>query len=301
MKPMKLSFKDTRLLLICSAAILALTLFMFLVEFELDRPWKDYQRDFARIDQEITEKDLEKSAGMAEGPEKQETVTLLANRLERLETFSPHIKQVWLPHFGTADRCMSCHMGVELSRFEGAEKPFAAHPGNHINPQRHSVDNFGCVICHQGQDVALTVEEAHAETDIWLTPILRGELAEASCRRCHEYNDQVPLRYVFPDAPHLTSGKRLYEEKGCMGCHVLKSFEKPQRIAPILSRVSEKVSNGWMAQWINKPKEYLPLTIMPFFDLQEEQVQQLGAFLNSLPGQESAEGKIAGDVSSEKN
>ena len=50
---MKLSFKDTRLLLIFSGVIFLLVAVMFFIEFETDRPWKGIQRDFVELDEAL--------------------------------------------------------------------------------------------------------------------------------------------------------------------------------------------------------------------------------------------------------
>ena len=54
---------------------------------------------------------------------------------------------------------------------------------------------------------------------------------------------------------------------------------RPVSIAPVLSRVGEKVYGPWLARWLKRPKDYLPDTIMPFFDLPPEEIEALQAFL----------------------
>ena len=300
MPTMKLSGKSTVVLAVLTVLLLLSAGAVCYVELESSRPWKRYQRAFNALDMEITRKEREAlEARSDEGEGKKERLALLDRREEGIECRTVAVKQFWLTGLGITDRCMSCHQGVESPRFKDVEQPFTTHPGRHLAADRHPVHKFGCVACHDGQGVALTKDEAHALTDIWLKPVLRNELAEASCRRCHAYDDTVPRHIAFPDAPHLTNGKRLYLEKGCMGCHVLKGFEVPQRIAPMLTRVIEKVDAGWMKQWITKPNDYLPLTIMPFFDLKEEEVEQLGAYLDSLSSvskKESEKLKIKGNA-----
>lgn len=300
MSVMQLSSKKIKTLAGLSIALLLISGVSLLVEGELSRPWKKFQRQFIKLDDSITAGERRKIIELPDSAAKKEQLALLDTRQEGLDCRRLTIKQLWLTDLGTTDRCMSCHLGVESPRFVEAAQPFTTHPGRHLAADRHPVEKFGCVSCHDGQGVALTVKEAHAETDIWLKPILRRELAEASCRRCHTYDDKVPQHLEFPDAPHLTNGKRLYLEKGCLGCHILQGFEQPKRIAPILTRVTEKVNNGWMKEWISKPKEYLPLTIMPFFELKEKEVNQIGAFLNAVPGKETAAVTINGEADAGK-
>ena len=301
MPKIKLPRTNTLFLGIVAPVLLLLTALLVYIEMESSRPWKAYQRQFNELDEKITNQEREAAERMPEGEEKAAILARLDKAEESIECRSLAIRQFWFTDLGITDRCMTCHLGVESSRFIDADQPFTTHPGKHLAPDHHPVENFGCVTCHDGQGVALTVAEAHAETaDIWLKPILRGELAEASCSRCHPFSDAVPQHLEFPEAPHLTNGKRLYLDEGCLGCHVLAGFQVPQHLAPNLTRVVEKVDNGYMKLWITKPKDILPETIMPFFDLKEEQIDQIGAYLASLPAGKEHPGKVQGDANAGK-
>ncbi|MEN8190938.1 MAG: cytochrome c, partial [Thermodesulfobacteriota bacterium] len=280
---MKLSFKDTKLLLICSAILFLSTVVMFFIETETDRPWKGIQRDFVKIDKELTEKELADAEKLEAGPQKQERLDLLNKRTEGLDNFTPTIKQVWLPHFDTADRCMSCHLGSELDRFKDAELPFKAHPGNHLDPSRHSVDAFGCVVCHEGQGVGLTVEEAHGHNHHnWMTPLLAGHRAESSCEGCHPMRSEVAKDAVMEDAPAYSRGRTIYLENNCLGCHVAKGFRREEGIGPVLTTIGTKTDSSWSMDWIKKPKGYLANTLMPDFELDNEAISAMTAYLFSL-------------------
>jgi mono/diheme cytochrome c family protein len=132
--------------------------------------------------------------------------------------------------------------------------------------------------------MGLTVSSAHGHAPHWNRPLLSGELVQASCRRCHPFNEQIPKHISFPQAPVLSQGKNLYVAKGCRGCHELAGFERPRSIAPVLSHVGAKVNAPWLAKWLKRPKDYLPDTIMPFFDLPPEEIQSLSAFLLDKKG-----------------
>lgn len=300
MPNIKLSGGNALILAVLGITLLLLAALVVYDEMESSRPWKAYQRRFNELDRQITLQEKAAAQQMPEGEEKTRILARLDKVEENIECRSPAIRQLWLTDLDITDRCMTCHLGVESPRFAEAAQPFTTHPGKHLAPDHHPVETFGCVACHDGQGVALTVAEAHAETDIWLKPILRGELAEASCRRCHPYSDATPRHLEFPEAPHLTNGKRLYLDKGCLGCHILTGFKVPQHLAPNLTRVVEKVDEGYMKQWIAKPKDFLPKTIMPFFDLKAEEVDQLGAYLTSLPAREEHTGKVRGDAKAGK-
>src|SRR6516164_9711876 len=58
--------------------------------------------------------------------------------------FQGGIRQIWIPELGVVDRCMSCHVGLsEASLSDVSSQPFRKHP---VIP--HSLEQFGCVICH---------------------------------------------------------------------------------------------------------------------------------------------------------
>jgi len=67
------------------------------------------------------------------------------------------VHQTWIPELNVVDRCSSCHVAMKEASLRGAvSQPFRPHP-----PIPHSLDEFGCVMCHRGQGVATSVEEAH--------------------------------------------------------------------------------------------------------------------------------------------
>jgi mono/diheme cytochrome c family protein len=283
MKSMKLAFKDTKLLLICSGALFFLVAVMFFIEFETDRPWKGIQRDFVELDETLTEAALAKAKGLPAGPEKDEKIAKLEKRAAKLRSASPAIRQIWLTQFNTADRCMTCHLGIELPRFADSEQPFTTHPGDHIKPNRHAVDAFGCVICHEGQPVGLTVDEAHGHIHHnWMTPLLSGKRSQSSCEACHPMRSDIAKDAVMTDAPSFSKGRSLYLEKNCLGCHVADGFQRDAGIGPILTSVATKSNPEWAQSWIKNPKAFLAKTAMPDFELEEEKIQAITAYLFSL-------------------
>ena len=283
MKSMKLSFKDTRLLLIFSGVIFFLVAVMFFIEFETARPWKGIQRDFVALDETKTEAALVKANSLAAGPEKDAEIAKLKKRVEGLSGATPTIRQTWLPQFNTADRCMTCHLGIELPRFADSEQPFTSHPGDHINPDRHGVDTFGCVICHEGQPVGLTVDEAHGHIHHnWMTPLLSGKRSESSCEACHAMGSVIAKDAVMTDAPSFSKGRSLYLQTNCLGCHVADGYERDAGIGPILTAVATKSDPAWAQIWIKNPKGFLANTVMPDFELPDEKIKAITAYLYSL-------------------
>ncbi|MDP6490608.1 MAG: c-type cytochrome [Kiritimatiellia bacterium] len=120
-------------------------------------------------------------------------------------------RQLFLPHLGEADRCISCHVGMEDVRMADQPHPIRTHPGDIL--AKHDIRKMGCTICHDGQGRATTVEEAHANTiKFWERPRLDGDTLQANCLRCHHVES-------LPRAATLQHGRKLFAEGGCLGCH----------------------------------------------------------------------------------
>ena len=133
---------------------------------------------------------------------------------ELLAKFRIELKQVSIPGLNATDRCVTCHNGIDDPRMTDVPQPHRVHPGNIL--AIHPVDRFGCTVCHHGQGAATTFRDAKAEDAFWDYPLLPLEMTEASCATSHD-PDKLPEDMI----PRLVEGKRLYEEKGCGGCHKL--------------------------------------------------------------------------------
>ncbi len=277
---MKLSPKDSLLNFCFCLFFLAITFWALWAEF--DRPWKDYQNSFNKLDAELTAAELEKLKASPQSDEELQRITLLEKRQENIAKRGTEIQQLWLTDFNTTDRCMTCHQGVEQQLFAEAEQPYTLHPGKHLDPNRHPVEKFGCVVCHSGQGVALEVHDAHGEAHNWFHPLLEGQFAEASCTTCHPQQGNVAAGAVLKDAPQFSMGRKLYMENNCLGCHVLDGFERPKNIGPKLTKINSKTDAQWMKYWINKPKSYLPKTTMPNFELPDDEIEAMVTYLLDL-------------------
>jgi mono/diheme cytochrome c family protein len=66
-------------------------------------------------------------------------------------------------------------------------------------------------------------------------------------------------------SPHLTRGRRIIEEVGCYGCHPIEGYEKKPKPAPDLRHAKDKLTPGWIVEWIKNPKAFHPKTRMPNF------------------------------------
>ena len=77
-----------------------------------------------------------------------------SGRLRLQRHFQSGIQQIWIPEQHVTDRCATCHVALqENSLADQREQPFRPHP-----PMPHALNEFGCVICHNGQGAATTVD-----------------------------------------------------------------------------------------------------------------------------------------------
>lgn len=191
--------------------------------------------------------------------------------------FHGGIQQIWLPDLGVVDRCTSCHVGLkEASLVDVAQQPFRKHP---VIP--HTLDQYGCVICHRGQGAATTVEEAHNSTLAWEQPILPAKYIESACGQCH-------LGEVA-GAPQLCEGRRLIGRYGCAHCHTVKlpdgTMLKATDDPPSLAHIADKTTREWIYAWLKNPQAYATTATMPNFKLSDDDARDISAFLiaNSTP------------------
>src|SRR5437870_13362959 len=97
--------------------------------------------------------------------------------------FQGDIQQIWLPELGVVDRCTTCHVGLkEASLVDVSRQPFRKHP---VIP--HSIDQFGCAMCHRGQGPATTAEEEIGRASCRE----RGEIAEVEGRCKKKENGEM--------------------------------------------------------------------------------------------------------------
>ena len=176
------------------------------------------------------------------------------------------------------DRCMSCHLGIDKPDFVDAPQPYTTHPNLDLyltSASPHPMDNFGCTGCHAGRGrgtsfVSSTHTPSNAEEKArwqeeydwevmhhWLQPMLPTQYTEASCFKCH--NNNLDLK----GADKLNLGLSLVDKSGCNGCHLVQDFPQLSKVGPNLTKLDEKVSRDWVANWIKAPKKFRHNTKMP--------------------------------------
>ncbi len=192
-----------------------------------------------------------------------------------LESSGLEIKQDMLTGFGEeqrVDRCRSCHAAIDDPSFADGEQPLRTHP----EISHHPFSEFGCTICHEGDGRALDSFHAHGEDQHCPHPRRSGPMIEASCARCH------PAPYL-EETPHLRRGRELFDAHACGGCHTVRGVSRGKE-GPELSSVGEHFHTPWIEESIRDPRANMPMSIMPLFDLPEEDLQDLLVYLTSLRG-----------------
>jgi mono/diheme cytochrome c family protein len=187
--------------------------------------------------------------------------------------FQGGVHQTWIPELGVVDRCASCHVAMKEATHRGVStQPFRPHPS-----VPHSLDEFGCVLCHRGQGVATTAMEAHSSTKAWEEPLLPARYFEASCGQCHM--DKLI------GTPRLNAGRALLAREGCVHCHSLTLPDgarlTPADDPPSLEHISQKTSREWIFAWIKNSQAYSSTATMPNFQLSDNDARDISAFLIS--------------------
>lgn len=171
----KLTFVKTDKLVVSllGLAVLLLTGFIFYQYYTPE--WKRYQSEFR---------------------------THVAEKLgpERAAMVPSGLQQVYVRELDKADRCVTCHLGVEWKGLENAPQPFRTHPKEIL--QKHPVAQYGCTSCHGGQGYATDTHAAHGLVEHWEEPVLGSELGEfyvmsdkkalmqMNCNACHRYDKE---------------------------------------------------------------------------------------------------------------
>ncbi len=120
------------------------------------------------------------------------------------------LRQIVNPSLKTADRCVTCHVGMAAGeQITSPLKVGAAH-----KPVVHDTTTMGCTVCHGGQGQATEKSDAHGDVHFWTEPMLPAKYAYASCGTCH-----TPLN--VPNLPNLENARKTFERLDCYACHRL--------------------------------------------------------------------------------
>lgn len=154
------------------------------------------------------------------GPNEQDVNGLI----NKVDEYKVQIRQIHVAGVELVDRCESCHAGIRepvtlTSDSMGNEKVFTSHPNRELLTI-HDPERFGCSPCHNGNGTAtVSAKMAHGRYKHWLWPMYDRVNVEAGCQQCHEAD------IVLDHATVLNSGKEIFLQRGCWGCHAREGFD----------------------------------------------------------------------------
>ncbi|MFT4540147.1 MAG: cytochrome c2 [Planctomycetota bacterium] len=178
------------------------------------------------------------------------------------------------------DMCTTCHQGIENEEMVDAPQPYTTHPRLDLfltSKSPHALSDIGCTICHRGSGESLSFQHAdHRPSDAeesaqwdeehhwhkqhhWDYPMLDDSYTEAGCVQCHTNS----MELIAEDAPRVTEGMHLFEEKGCYACHKVDWFPTKRKPGPTLKSLSTKLQQDFVESWIANPKGFRPRSNMP--------------------------------------
>jgi mono/diheme cytochrome c family protein/nitrate reductase cytochrome c-type subunit len=144
---------------------------------------------------------------------------------------------------------------VSLSESKGEVTQFAVHPRLELfvdSNSPHSMEKFGCTICHAGQGSATEFNLAShrpndalqehkwkkhhgwASSHFWDYPMLSKRFVESSCVKCHHQMTDLYTHGSKEEAPKLLRGYNLVKENGCFGCHEISGMKGGRPVGPDL-------------------------------------------------------------------
>ncbi len=268
----KLTFVKTDKLIVSFAGIAVLLLAGFIFYDYYMPEWKGYQSEFRHLVEEKL------------GP-------------ERAATVPSGLQQVYVKELDKADRCFTCHQGVEWKGLENAPEPFRTHPKEIL--EKHPIAKFGCTSCHGGQGYATAMQPAHGLVEHWEEPMLGQELGDfyvmsdkkalmqMNCNTCHRYDKETK------GAGYINRAKQLVHEKGCRACHVING--RGGTVGPELTWEGTKSPEQfnyerikgfhseftWQVAHLKNPKELVPESVMPNFNFSSMDAQSLAMLVMS--------------------
>jgi len=250
-----------RLALLVSCCALA-TVVVAVIFRSTDEEWRKYQQEYYDLAMGSASTEAARDAIAASGLE---------------------IRQDILSGFGEEkriDRCRTCHMAVDDPNFVTGKEPLRTHP----EIPEHNFNEYGCTICHDGDGRGLTTFYAHGDDEFWNEPLLESPYIESSCARCH------PEPYL-PETPHLSKGRALFEKYNCNGCHAIRNLSRG-KLGPDLTNVGARWKIEYLEESIRDPRANSVLSVMPYFNMPEEDKTALVVFLKSRRGRTLVEDPI---------
>ncbi|MEQ8763148.1 MAG: c-type cytochrome [Planctomycetota bacterium] len=106
---------------------------------------------------------------------------------------------------------------------------------------------------------------------------------EADAITAFLFKQSLPMEMAVPSdlEADAENGKRLFENRGCLGCHAVDSlpFAPANDFGPNLSRVGEKLNLAWLFNWVQNPKAYHPGGRMPSLRLDDQEAFDIATYV----------------------
>jgi cytochrome c oxidase subunit II len=144
--------------------------------------------------------------------------------------------------------------------------------------------------------------------DMWIDPLEPGLYVGQCAQFCGVQHANMLLRvYVDPPEqfaewvknqqqpgiqdPSVAVGRRVFETQACMNCHTIRGTAATGRFGPDLTHLMSRstLASGVMIntrdnlrQWIKSPDSFKPGSLMPAMQLNDEQLDQVTAYLATL-------------------
>jgi mono/diheme cytochrome c family protein len=210
----------------------------------------------------------------------------------------PHWDQPMLPQRYIQASCGKCH--------EAADNPAAPE----LARGQQVFEESGCRGCHKlnamGGVIGPALDKVGARhSPEWLKKhfLIPAEVTPGSAMPPQKFAEQdleaitlfmlsqtgetAPGYYASMKViPSAGVGQRLFEQKGCVGCHSIAG--KGGTIGPPLDDVGLRRSPDWMVQHFREPQAVSPGTVMPRFGFTEAEARALTDFLVHLREQKVA-------------
>jgi nitric oxide reductase subunit C len=188
--------------------------------------------------------------------------------------------------------CAKCHLPTDMP-----EAPLLAHG-------RTVFEESGCIGCHKlhgtGGVLGPELERVGASrTPEWLfkhfknpaavtpgsaMPPIKANDADLDALTLYvlSFTGETLSSYFvsMKTIPGPQAGRRLFEEKGCIGCHAVGG--KGGTVGPALDEVGKRHDPQWISAHFRNPVAVSPGSVMPQFNFNEQEIRALTEFLLSL-------------------
>ncbi len=187
--------------------------------------------------------------------------------------------------------CVNCHMGSsggEDMKWVGRVGPDLRRVGEktNINWAKNWIENPWDFRPSTKMPRFFGLENRKAETvDVGGAHHVRDNVEASAIAEylfmASQLRDSAPTP---PPQGDVESGKKIFALVGCVACHTTHEAKEEHKFefnqhGPDLSRVGEKVSPGWLFQWLKNPRHYWAETKMPNLRLNDKEAADLTSYL----------------------